>query len=162
MKNMQVLNNFLDSDNFKNLQNLILNSDFPWRRRESMTDTDKNIYFTYSFFNENKINSDLYDHYIIPVLKKLNCNAVIQVRANMFLNKLFNKSGWHSDYNLDSKTAILYLNSCNGGTELKIEEEIKFIKSEENKLIIFPSKTIHRVCTSTNVDARYIININYF
>jgi hypothetical protein len=90
---MQVINNFLDLENFKNLQDLILNLDFPWRRRESMTDKDKNIYFTFSFFNENKINSDLYDPYIIPILKKLNCNAAIQVRANMFLNKLLIKVG---------------------------------------------------------------------
>jgi hypothetical protein len=68
---MQVLNNFLDSDNFKNLQDLILNSDFPWRRRESMTDTDKNIYFTFSFFNENKINSDLYDPLHNSCFKKI-------------------------------------------------------------------------------------------
>jgi hypothetical protein len=81
----------------------------------------------------------------------------------MFLNKIFNKSGWHCDYDLNNTTAILYLNSCNGGTELKIEEQIKFIKAEENKLIIFPSKTIHRVCASTDdIDKRYIINLNYF
>ena len=162
LTNIEVINNFLDLESFKNLQNLILHLDFPWRRRESMASNDKNIYFTYSFFNENRINSEFYDQYIIPFLKKLNCNAPVEIRANMFLNKLFNKSEWHSDYNLNSKTAILYLNSCNGGTELKIKEEIKFIKAEENKLIIFPTKTIHRVCTSTDVDVRYIININYF
>jgi hypothetical protein len=80
----------------------------------------------------------------------------------MFLNKLFNESDWHSDYNLNNTTAILYLNDCNGGTELKIKNEVKFIKAEKNKLIIFPSKTIHRVKTSTDVDKRYIINFNYF
>jgi hypothetical protein len=80
----------------------------------------------------------------------------------MFLNKIFNKSGWHSDYNLNNTTAILYLNTCNGGTELKIKKEIKFIKAEENKLLIFPSKTIHRASTSSDTDIRYILNLNYF
>jgi hypothetical protein len=37
-----------------------------------------------------------------------------------------------------------------------------FLKEEEFKIIIFPSKTIYRVCTSTDVDKRYIINLNYF
>jgi hypothetical protein len=58
-------------------------------------------------------------------------------------------------------TAILYLNTCNGGTELKIKEKIKFIKAEENKIVIFPSKTLHRAVTSTDADKRYIINFNY-
>jgi hypothetical protein len=163
MKEIKEIKDFLPIDQFKKLQNLILNSDFPWRIRESMTSGDKNIYFTYSFFNENRVNSELYDEYIVPFLKILKCNAPIQIRANMFLNKIFNKSGWHCDYDLNNTTAILYLNSCNGGTELKIEEQIKFIKAEENKLIIFPSKTIHRVCASTDdIDKRYIINLNYF
>jgi len=159
---MKEIKNFLPIEQFKKLRNLILNLDFPWRIRESMTSEDKNIYFTYSFFNENRVTSELYDEYIIPILKKLKCNALIQIRANMFLSKIFNRSGWHADYNLNNTTAILYLNNCNGGTELNIKEKIKFIKAEENKLLIFPGKTLHRVCTSTDVDKRYIININYF
>lgn len=159
---MKIINNFLPFEQFKKLQNLILNLDFPWRIRESMTNDDKNIYFTYSFFNKNKVNSELYDEYIIPLLDQLKCNAPIQIRANMFLSKIFNVSGWHADYNLNSSTAILYLNNCNGGTEINIEEKIEFIKAEENKLLIFPTKTLHRVRTSTDTDRRYIININYF
>jgi len=133
---MKEIKNFLPIEQFKKLRNLILNLDFPWRIRESMTSEDKNIYFTYSFFNENRVTSELYDEYIIPILKKLKCNALIQIRANMFLSKIFNRSGWHADYNLNNTTAILYLNNCNGGTELNIKEKIKFIKAEENKLLI--------------------------
>jgi hypothetical protein len=159
---MKEIKNFLPTEEFKKLQNLILNFDFPWRIRENMTDYDKNIYFTYSFFNENKINSELYNQYIIPILTRLKCNAPIQIRANMYLNKLFNKSGWHTDYNLNNTTAILYINNCNGGTEFKINEKIKSITPEENKIVIFSSKTEHRASTSTDVDRRYIINFNYF
>jgi hypothetical protein len=80
----------------------------------------------------------------------------------MFLNKLFDKSGWHTDFNFNNLTAILYLNNCNGGTELQINGEIKFIKATENKMIIFSSDTKHRVCTSDDVDRRYILNFNYY
>ena len=45
---------------------------------------------------------------------------------------------------------------------LKVKNKIEFIKAEENKILIFPCKTKHRVCTSTDVDRRYIINFNYF
>ena len=159
---MKEIKNFLPIEQFKKLQNVILNLYFPWRIRENMAGDDKNIYFTHSFFNNYKENSWLYEEHIIPILVKLNCNAPIQIRANMYLNKLFNKSDWHTDYNLNNTTAILYLNNCNGGTELKINEKIKFIKAEENKLLVFPGKTLHRICTSTDVDIRYIINFNYF
>lgn len=159
---MKEIKNFLSLEQFKNLQNEIFHEDFPWRLRKSMTDTDNNIYFTYSFFNDGSINSDLHNFLIRPILNQLNFKAVIEVRANMFLNKIFNYSGWHTDNNWNSTTAILYLNNCNGGTELKIKEKIKFIKAEENKILIFPSDTKHRVCTSTDADRRYIINFNYF
>ncbi len=164
---MKIINNFLPIEQFKKIQNLILNLDFPWRMRERMTNEDKNIYFSYSFFNENMVNSTLYGEYIIPLLKQLKCNAPIQIRANMFINKLFDKSGWHIDHeNYEEKkehtTAILYLNNCNGGTEFKIKNKITFVKAEENKIVIFPSKTLHRAVTSTDVDIRYIINFNYF
>jgi hypothetical protein len=159
---MKEIKNFLEINEFKKLKNLILNLDFPWRIRENMTPNDKNIYFTYSFFNENKINSELYNEYIIPILIKLKCKALIQVRANMYLNKLFNKSGWHIDYNLNNTTAILYINNCNGGTEFKIKGKIKSIKPEENKIVIFPSNVEHRAFSSTDMDRRYIINFNYF
>jgi hypothetical protein len=162
--NFKEFKDFLIIEQFKNLQNLILNQDFPWRIRKSMTKVDKNIYFTHSFFNEYCINSDFYNPFIVPILKKLNCKSPIDVRANMFLNKLFDKSGWHTDTGDDwnNFTSILYLNSCNGGTELNIDGKIKFIKAEENKMLVFNSNIKHRVCTSTDIDKRYIINFNYY
>jgi hypothetical protein len=159
---MNIIKNFLPENQFKEIKEKILNNDFPWRIRNSMTDTDKNIYFTYSFFNDYEITSELYRPHILPILKKLNILAPIQIRTNLILNKLFDKSGWHVDYNYDSTTAILYLNTCNGGTEFKINNEIKFVNAEENKIVIFPAKTEHRGCTSTDSERRYIINFNYF
>jgi hypothetical protein len=159
---MQIIKKFLPENQFKEIKDKIINNDFPWRIRDSMTDTDKNIYFTYSFFNDHIVTSELYQPYIIPILKKLNILAPIQIRANLILNKFFNKSGWHVDYKYDSTTAILYLNTCDGGTEFKINNEIKFVNAEENKIVIFPAKIEHRGCTSTDSEKRYIINFNYF
>ncbi len=161
---MKEIKNFLAVEDFKKLKDLILHIDFPWRIRQSMTDTDDNIYFTHSFFYKYTINSNFFNEFIVPILKKLNCKSPIEIRTNMFLNKLFKKSGWHVDTDDDwnNLTAILYLNNCNGGTEFNINNKIKFVKAEENKMIIFNSNIKHRVCTSTNSDKRYIINFNYF
>jgi hypothetical protein len=163
MKNkIKEIKNFLSKEDFTKLYNLVTDLDFPWRIRNRMTQNDTNCYFTYCFYNDFQHTSDYYFNYIMPILKKLNCKAPIQIRSNMVINKLFEKSGWHTDYPYNSTTAILYLNTCNGGTELKINNEIKFINAEENKIVIFPSNTEHRACTSTDSNKRYIINFNYF
>jgi hypothetical protein len=164
---MKEIKNFLPKEEFKEIQNVIFNNEFPWRIRNAMTKLDSNIYFTHSFFNNNSINSNYFSSFINSILKKLNCKAIIEIRANMVLNKIFDKGGWHVDHQTlkeekDHTTAILYLNTCNGGTELRIKNKVKFIKAEENKIIIFSSKTFHRAITSTDADKRYIINFNYF
>ena len=163
MKNkIKEIKNFLSKEDFIKLNSLITDHEFPWRIRKRMTPDDANYYFTYNFYNNFSQSSEYYFNYIVPILLKLNCKAPIQVRSNMVISKLFEKSGWHIDYPYNSTTAILYLNTCDGGTEFKINNKIKFINAEENKIIIFPSNIEHRGCTSTDSDKRYIINFNYF
>jgi hypothetical protein len=70
--------------------------------------------------------------------------------------------GWHTDYPFLSKTAILYLNDCDGGTELKIGNKIVPIKANANTMLTFDTNIIHRATTSKKADFRYIINFNYF
>ena len=152
---------FLTTDFFKKLKNLIMDEDFPWRRRNHMVDDHDSIYFTYGFYNHMRPLSEWYIPYIIPILKKLDAAAPIQIRANMSISALFKTSGWHTDYDFKCKTAILYLNDCDGGTELKINNKIIFIKADANKMIIFDTAILHRGTTSTNEPLRYIINFNY-
>ena len=163
---MQVTKNFLEKKSFEDLQNLITESEFAWFQRKTMVKgTSNNLgYFTHSFYNNHKINCDTYFKYIIPILDKLNSKAVIEVRANLTPSVFFkNKnSDFHTDNDFNCKTAILYLNTCDGGTEFKIDNEIKFIKSEENKIVVFDSNIEHSGVTSKNANFRYIINFNYF
>jgi len=156
--------NFLPLESFENIANTIIEDDFPWRKRDSMVYDDKKnqMYFTYSFYNKMNSASELYEPLIIPILKKLNAVSPIQVRANMFVSNLFTKSRYHADYDFDCKTAILYLNDCDGGTELKINNEIIFIKAEANKMLIFDTTILHQALTSKKEPVRYIINFNYF
>ena len=52
----------------------------------------------------------------------------------------------NTDYNFNCKTAILYLNTCDGGTEFKINSKIKFTKAEQNK----SSNILHRIIYSSS------------
>tara|TARA_R110000796_G_scaffold3249_1_gene12695 strand:+ start:206 stop:712 length:507 start_codon:yes stop_codon:yes gene_type:complete len=161
---VEIHKNFLEKQFFLSLKSLITDIDFPWRFRPRMTNSDsnENFYFTYSFFNELKINSTYYDNFIIPILNQLNCIAPIQIRANLNIKKKGAKSGWHIDYPTKSKTAILYLNNCDGGTELQLKGKNKFIKSEENKIVIFDASIKHRGIVQTDTQTRYFLNLNYF
>ena len=159
----QIHKKFLPTDFFEKLKNVILHHEFPWRRRESMTpDPEDKMYFNYNFYNRMNSRSEFYEPYIIPILKKLETKAPLQIRANMFISSLFKASGWHTDYTFKCKTAIFYLNECDGGTELKINNKITFIKADANKMLIFDTSVLHRAVTSKKEPIRYVINFNYF
>ena len=82
----KVINNFMDGLMFSGLQHLILDTDFPWfkRERQVVTKAKKELgYFTHSFYNNNQAGSIYYNDYIIPILDQLNAISVIQVRANL-------------------------------------------------------------------------------
>jgi hypothetical protein len=163
---VKIVKDFLEKDFFNDLKNLVIESEFAWFQRKTMVSasTDNLGYFTHSFYNNNKINCNTYFKYILPILDKLNSKAVIEVRANLCPSVFFkeDKCAFHIDNNFNCKTAILYLNTCDGGTEFKIKDKITFVKSEENKIAVFDSNIEHRAITSKDSDFRYILNLNYF
>ena len=70
---------------------------------------------------------------------------------------------WHVDqydYGTEHcKTALLYLNTNNGGTAFK--DGNTFVQSKANRLVKFPVNTPHAVVSSTDTKLRYVLNINY-
>jgi hypothetical protein len=68
-------------------------------------------------------------------------------------------SGFHTDYEYKCKTAILYMNTCNGYTQFENGEKVL---SEENKIIVFDSNLKHAAVNQTDTKQRIVININYF
>ena len=159
----QIYKKFLPPDFFENIKNIIKDQDFPWRRRDHRVRGIKSaMYFTHCFYNNTTPQSEFYQPHIIPILKKLKAVAPIQVRANMFLSEVYKKTGWHRDYNFKCKTALLYLNDCDGGIELRINNKIIFVKADANKMLVFDTAIEHRGLTSKKEPIRYIINFNYF
>ena len=165
----KVIHNFMNDIAFSALQHLIIEKDFPWfkRKRQVLTKDKKDLgYLTHSFYNDHKAGSVFYNDYIIPILNQLEVASVIQVRANLTPSVFYIERGsaFHCDYIFESpsKTAILYLQTTDGGTEIKINNETKFIKDEANKMLIFDSDVKHRGVVSKDSDFRYLINFNYF
>jgi hypothetical protein len=87
--NYKVIANFLSVKEFKILQDYLFNSEIGWFFRDSQTSDSKNkdYYFTHSFYNNFRINSEVFIPLIVPILNKLSAVMIDEVRANLFVNK---------------------------------------------------------------------------
>ena len=98
--------------------------------------------------------------------KQLNVKRWIQLRINCTTGQPKPHTGnYHVDFSLRSKdytTAILYLNSNNGGTQIRREKESTlFVKSQKNRLVKFPTSTKHAAVWATNAKLRFVLNMTY-
>tara|TARA_R100000664_G_C2720395_1_gene114067 strand:+ start:421 stop:927 length:507 start_codon:yes stop_codon:yes gene_type:complete len=154
--------NFLDKELFDLIQREVIQEEFPWYYKP--INEIRKGYFSHSYYNNCVVNSDLYTRHILPILNKLKAVAVIQIRANMFISEFYKgeRSKWHTDYPFKCTTSILYLNTCDGGTEISVDGKTIFIKQEANTMLIFDSDVPHRGTPTKNDDTRYLINFNYF
>jgi len=161
--NYKTFNNFLEKEEFLKVKNIITHQEFPWFFVGGNTEI-KGGFFIHSFFKKNQINSTYFHECLKNIFEKLKPRALLEARANLLLSSLFynEKSRWHTDYYDDNYTAVFYLNTTEGGTELKNNDKIEFIKAEENKILLMKGNVEHRAILSPDTEKRYIINLNYF
>jgi|APGre2960657373_1045057.scaffolds.fasta_scaffold11932_3 hypothetical protein len=160
---IKIINNFLPLDLLKKIQNKVFSQNFPWYWRDHLVSKGDHYWFNHCFYNNNQIMSPHYEDWILPIILKLKFKKLIEVRCNMMIKK--NKT-YSSNFHVDTleknaKTAILYLNTCNGGTVVLKNKKEKIFNSKENTMLIFDSSTLHRGFSQTDVERRVIININY-
>ena len=62
-------------------------------------------------------------------------------------------------YYKNCETAILYMNTNNGGT--KFEETGEIVQSKRNRLVRFPTHTRHAGVWSTDAKLRFVLNMTY-
>lgn len=155
------INNFLPKEQFNIFKNILFSSDMSWFWREHMLEKD-NYFFNHCFYKNDSPKSNLYDNFVVHILKELNYKSIIEARANLMLKKEKQYfSEYHVDRDFKCNTAILYMNTCNGYTLLDKNKKIK-INCEENKILIFDSQIYHCAVSQTDVDRRIVINFNYF
>ena len=158
----KIINNFLEKNQFIQLQNTITSDSFAWYLVKGINTIGDNHYqLVHSIYKSYEVNSVFFNN-IKPLLEKLNAKALIRIKAN-FIPKTHKiiEHGYHTDFkNLKSKTAVFYINSNNGYTKFKKDKFVS--KSEENKILIFDSNELHTGTSCTDADYRIVININYF
>ena len=116
--------------------------------------------------------SDFYaknEKFINQLANLLNVKKWWLLRINCTLGQDKNYVGqFHNDFNYTafpylnkhSKTAILYLNTNNGGTQF-YDEDGPIVQSKANTLVKFPTSTKHAGVWATNAKLRYVLNLNY-
>ena len=157
---LRVIDNFLPSYQFKEILNIIMGKDssFPWYWSYQICyDGDPFFQFYHSFYNQKTGESKSYS--LLNIFNsELRIRKPWRVTASLTSRTVFNrKTGYHIDYP-DIRTAIFYLNSCNGYTKFKGGGKVK---SVANRIVIFNSNLKHQAVTCTDEKRRVVINFNY-
>ena len=155
---MKIIKNFLPKKQFKNIQSILMGSEFPY-------------YYQNNYLDEKHKGNALEDCFFVHIIKDQVDSDIIAdnpTLENILDPIMFNfypnqhkhiYSNWHTDQdNKNTKVAIYCVNTCNGYTELKTGEKAP---SVENSIILFNANELHRSVTQTNTKRRINININY-
>jgi len=161
---MKVIDNFLPSYSFKQIQNVLLgDKKLNWFYNDfKVIEGDGHYQFTHDFFNIHS-GGVLSPSYTLcdMVQFKLGVRRLDRIKANLTPRTFFHRhSDWHVDVadHREGKTAIFYMNTNNGWTKFKKGGKIK---SVENRIVIFDSNLEHAGVTCTDEKRRVVMNFNY-
>lgn len=164
----KIIDKFLELSFFEKVFKEISSSEISWFYRafdvSNGLTKNKNGYFNHTFYNNDEPMSALYFSFIKDILQKMNASTVMSVVANLCLRDIdCIESPYHVDRPYtNSKTAILYLTTCNAKTILKIDDKEIPVESIENRLLVFNANIKHKVIYQTDKHKRYVINFNYY
>ena len=158
---IKVIDNFLEEDIFKEIEKILMSDKFPWFFNDFKNDSDdiNNFQFTHTVVRGNGNVESKFIQYMKPFFDKLNIKKIFRIKINLTTRtqKLFNHL-YHTDVPFECTTAIFYINSNNGKTIFKNGETVN---SVANRMVTFPTQTLHAGANCTNDIARVVINFNY-
>ncbi len=164
-QDVYVQDDFLSSDHFQLLNQIILQYDFFWAwnsilyQGDFISDEKYNRQLVHWFYPKKGPFKDYYEVFkIIP--DQLGAKEVIRMKLNCnYPTDKIIDHGFHIDTEEDSKTSIFYLNTNNGYT--KFEDNGEIVKSVENRMITFDSSRRHSGSSCTDEYDRLVLNINW-
>ena len=182
---MEIIDNFLDQNEFDELQKLILLNvrdkfsypppdmpPFAWYYNDSIVggrhykqDINK-FQFTHMFYVDDQPQSAFYFS-LIPILKKLDATSIMRVKANLLTRTSeIVQNAFHVDLDgipeekmKQCTTSIFYMNTNNGYTKF---EDGTIVESVANRMVTFPADMPHTGSSCTDDKIRVVINFNYF
>ena len=159
MIDLQVVDNFLPEDQFKIIQNNLFHPRFSWAFVPRAHSGERSQ-LVHEFWNPVEGNISEYKQLIIPFINRLKPAAILRCKANLQpQNEQIIEDPLHLDFdNISATTSIFYVNTSNGYTHF---EDGSKIESIANRLITFPTQTMHGGACCTDQVARVVINFNY-
>jgi len=164
---IKVENNFLNNDYFFQMQNIVFSDEFPWYLQKfKVEEGDGNTQFTHNLVKivgeKQEIKpSPFFTPLMSGFISQIGATNIIRAKLNLtFKTEKIIEFKPHVDSFNDenSLTSILYLNTNNGYTQIVNGNKIDSI---ENRLVTFPTDTLHFGTTHTDVDYRAVLNIVY-
>ena len=158
---MIIKDNLLDDIHLAQLEELINSPYFAWfLQKEQVTGANDGCWFSHRIYGADEPASPSYKPMIEIFKDYLKYVSLCRITVNLLLRQENPSiSDFHRDFNNKKiTTAIFYLNTNNGATEIKGGDRIDSVR---NKLIIFPANTTHRAIGQTDVKQRIVINFNF-
>ena len=164
---MKVIDNFLPQETFKTLQSFLLSNHIPWYYNDSiagLNDDLDNYQLVYNFFDIKQPFKEAcpckYSNSLNPLLSKLSPKYILRIKANLRprTSHMQYCGNFHTDMQLNQKTAIFYINSNNGYT---LFDDDSRVYSQENRLCLFNGHIAHAGASCTDQRRRVVLNINY-
>tara|TARA_B100001113_G_C20711428_1_gene449551 strand:- start:34 stop:570 length:537 start_codon:yes stop_codon:yes gene_type:complete len=161
--NYVIIDDCLDKDYFKFLQEQMMCPDFPWLYQSEVANEGENkdddFYFIHRIYENNNPVSTFWEP-CEKLLQDLDVKALLRVRVLLFVNqgKMIIHDD-HVDYPFSHKTALLYVNSNNGSTGF---EDGSRVDSVENRVVLFDGSKPHNSSTCTDQKVRLVFSVNYF
>ena len=157
---IEVIDDFLPNHQFNHIQELLMGSWFPWYYNKSIDKGDYSRFqFKHTFYREEYEPSrylDLFDY----TQSILGVKKLFRIKSNLTVKTVSpENTGFHIDGFIGaSKTALLYINTNDGGTKFYNHD---IIKSIANRMVIFDSNLEHAGITCTDQNTRVVVNFNY-
>ena len=78
---IQVIDNFLEKDEFNKLSDNIMGDSFPWYYNDGITNSDdkNNFYLTHIFYRQPGIKSNWFNMWL-STIEKLKCKSIIRIK----------------------------------------------------------------------------------
>jgi hypothetical protein len=157
----EIIDNFLDKENFIKIKNLMLGPHFPWFFNQYVSEKNNNdgFYFTHFFYKNYNTTSEQ-AVFLEPLILKIKPKAIRRIKGNFYpqTHKIIEHNK-HVDYTFEHKGFIFYINNNDGFTKLK---DGTIIESIENRGLFFDPSIEHNSSTCTDQFGRVNINFNYF
>ena len=152
--------NFLDKEAFKFMREQFLGQSVPWFYQTNVVeeDVDNDFYLAHQIYSAQTWHSNV--QLVAPLLEALDVKALVRIKANLYPrseNLIVHKN--HVDAKFSHTSALLYINTCNGYTQL---EDGTKIESVANRLLIIDGSKPHCSTNCTDEPARVNVGVNFF